>query len=199
MENNTLISHELEEMRSQINLLKEKLDKQVIVNDMHIRQSMKAKASDMSRVIRRGIGGGIFALLYCPVVFIIHDFSTAFTIVTFVMLAVCLALTVYQHRYLKKVDFSQGNMVEIAKVVGRLRKHYRQWPMIAAPLIIIPWVGWFMYESWSMSTGVDGMFFCIGALVGGVIGGIIGYSMDRKVVSKADEILSQLEELQKDE
>ena len=33
MENNTLISHELEEMRSQINLLKEQLDKQTIVND----------------------------------------------------------------------------------------------------------------------------------------------------------------------
>lgn len=58
MENNTLISHELDEMRSQINLLKEQLEKQTIVNDRHILHSMKAKASDMSRIIRRSIGGG---------------------------------------------------------------------------------------------------------------------------------------------
>lgn len=128
-----------------------------------------------------------------------YDFSTAFIIVTFVMLAVCCALTVYQYLYLKKLDFSQGNMVEIAKAVGKLRKHYGQWTKILAPLLIIPWTGWFMYEAWSMNSGVDGMIFCIGALVGGVIGVIIGYSMNRKVISKADEILSQLEELQNGE
>lgn len=199
MENNTLISHELDEMRSQINLLKEQLEKQTIVNDRHILHSMKAKASDMSRIIRRSIGGGIFAILYCPMILLMYDFSTAFIIVTFVMLAVCCALTVYQYLYLKKLDFSQGNMVEIAKAVGKLRKHYGQWTKILAPLLIIPWTGWFMYEAWSMNSGVDGMIFCIGALVGGVIGVIIGYSMNRKVISKADEILSQLEELQNGE
>ncbi len=199
MENNTLLSHELEEMRSQINLLKEQLDKQTIVNDRHIRNSMKAKASDMSRIIRGSIIGGIFAVLYCPVVFILNDFSPAFIIVTAVMLAVCFALTVYQYRYLKKVDFSQGSLVEIAKAVGKLRKHYGQWTRITAPLIIIPWVGWLMYESIMVNTGVDGMIFCVGALVGAVVGGIVGYSLNRKVISKADEILSQLEDLQKDE
>ena len=41
------------------------------------------------------------------------------------------------------------------------------------------------------------MFLCIGAVVGAFIGGLIGYSVNRKVISKADEILSQVEELQK--
>lgn len=198
MENNTLISHELEEMRSQINLLKEKLDKQTIINDRHIRHSMRVKATDMGRIIRRTMLGGIFAVLYCPMFFINNDFSPAFIIVTTVMLAVCFALTVYQYMYLKRVDFSQGNMVEIAKTVGRLRKHYARWTKICAPLIIIPWIGWFMYETLSINTGSEGMFLCIGAAVGVFIGGLIGYSVNRKVISKADEILSQVEELQKD-
>lgn len=197
MENNTLISHELEEMHSQINLLKEKLDKQTIINDKHIRHSMRVKATDMGRIIRRTMLGGIFAVLYCPMFFIYNDFSPAFIIVTTVMLAVCFALTVYQYMYLKRVDFSQGNMVEIAKTVGRLRKHYARWTKICAPLIIIPWIGWFMYET-LINTGSEGMFLCIGAAVGAFIGGLIGYSVNRKVISKADEILSQVEELQKD-
>ena len=38
MENSTLVSNELEQMRAQIGALKEKLDKQVIINDQHIRR-----------------------------------------------------------------------------------------------------------------------------------------------------------------
>ena len=198
MENNTLFSHELEEMRMQINLLKEQLDKQTIVNDRHIRHSMKVKATDLSRIIRRTIFGGIFAVLYCPMIFIRMDFSPAFVIVTTVMLAACFASTVYQYRCVKKVDFSQGNLVEIAESVGKLRKHYAQWTKIAAPLIIIPWFGWLMYESYNIN-GQTGVVFSIGAAIGGIVGGVIGYSINRKVINKADEILSQLEELQKGE
>lgn len=198
MENNTLFSHELEEMRMQINLLKEQLDKQTIVNDRHIRHSMKVKATDLSRIIRRTIFGGIFAVLYCPMIFIRMDFSPAFVIVTTVMLAACFAITVYQYRYVKKVDFSQGNLVEIAESIGKLKKHYAQWTKIIAPLIIIPWVGWLVYESYILN-GQTGIVFSIGAVVGGIIGGVVGYNINRKVINKADEILAQLEELQKGE
>lgn len=198
MENNTLFSHELEEMRMQINLLKEQLDKQTIVNDRHIRHSMKVKATDLSRIIRRTIFGGIFAVLYCPMIFIRMDFSPAFVIVTTVMLAACFAITVYQYRYVKKVDFSQGNLVEIAESIGNLKKHYAQWTKIIAPLIIIPWVGWLVYESYILN-GQTGIVFSIGAVVGGIIGGVVGYNINRKVINKADEILAQLEELQKGE
>lgn len=198
MENNTLFSHELEEMRKQINLLKEQLDKQTIVNDRHIRHSMKVKATDLSRIIRRTIFGGIFAVLYCPMIFIRMDFSPAFVIVTTVMLAACFAITVYQYRYVKKVDFSQGNLVEIAESIGKLKKHYAQWTKIIAPLIIIPWVGWLVYESYILN-GQTGIAFSIGAVVGGIIGGVVGYNINRKVINKADEILAQLEELQKEE
>ena len=48
MENNTLLSHELEQMRSQIGMLKQKLEQQTIVNDRHIRNSMKSKISDLN-------------------------------------------------------------------------------------------------------------------------------------------------------
>ena len=194
MENNTIMSHELEEMRSQINALKEKLDQQTIVNDLHIRNSMKSKANDLNRTVKGTVGGGIFALIYCPVCFYWLGCSLPFVIVTTIILAVCLALTVRQKIVLGRMDFSQGSLVETAEALGRVRKHYVQWTKWAAPLIILPLYAWCMYEFIKLDKP-GGIFILIGATVGGIIGGAVGFSINRKVVRQANEILSQIEEL----
>ena len=94
---NTFMSHELEEMRVQINILKDKLERQTIVNENHIRNSMKSKANDLRKTIRGTVGCGIFAILYCPICFYYLGCSLPFVIVTTVMLAICLALTIRQN------------------------------------------------------------------------------------------------------
>ena len=198
MENNTLLSHELEEMRSQISLLKEKLDKQTIVNEEYIRRSMKSKANDMNRTIRGTLAAGVFALIYCPVLFAHYGCSVPFVIVTAVMLTACLGLTIRQKVVLGRLDFSQGNLIEVAKTLGNIRKHYIQWTRLAAPAIIIPWFAWCIYEFIRLENE-GGMFIMAGAVVGGIIGGIIGVRINRKVVRQANEILSQIEALQKGE
>lgn len=194
---NTFISHELEEMRSQINILKQQLEKQNIVNENHIRNSMKSKANDLRKTIRGTVGGGIFALLYCPICFYYLGCSLPFIVVTTVILAICLALTIRQNVVLGRMDFSQSNLVETAEALGRVRKHYIQWTRRAAPAIIVPLYAWCMYE-FIMLDKPGGIILLVCATVGGVIGGIIGLSINRKVVRKAEEILSQIEELQKD-
>lgn len=194
---NTFISHELEEMRVQISILKDKLEKQTIVNENHIRLSMKSKAGDLNRTIRFTVGGGIFALVYCPIVFAYLGCSMPFVIVTTVILAVCLILTIRQKVLLGRLDFSQGNLVEIAQSLGNIRKHYIRWTRLFAPAIIIPWYAWCMYEFVNMDSA-GGMIICICGTIGGIIGGVIGVGINRKVVRKADEILSQIEELQKE-
>ena len=60
-----MISHELEEMRAQLGTLKEKLEKQTIINESHIRNSMKSKMSDINRTVTGTIIAGVFALVYC--------------------------------------------------------------------------------------------------------------------------------------
>lgn len=199
MENNTLISNELEAMRQQIGLLRDKLEKQTIVNEMHIRRSMKTKRSEMTRVVAGSIFGGVFALVYCPWFFYTQELSVAFIVFTAVMLAVCLVLTIRQQYILKSLDFSQGNLVETAAVLSKVRKHYKEWYKVAIPLIIF-WFGWLMYEMIStLGTDAKVIGFCAGAVIGGLIGGFVGFRMNRKVVDKANEILDQIEELQKGE
>lgn len=196
MEENTLISRELEEMRSQIGILKEKLDKQTIVNGMHIRNSMKSKASDMNRIIWGSIIAGMFALPYCTWFFWSQHLSVCFIIATAVMLAVCLGLTIAQQVTLRRMDFSQSNLVDVATKLNKVRTHYRNWWKTAIPLLTA-WFAWLMYEIIScMGTGPYVIGFCCGVLVGGIIGGIIGFRINRKVICKANEILDQIEELQ---
>ena len=198
MENNTFISNELEEMRSQISALKEKLDKQTIVNEEHIRRSMKSKMSDINKTVTATIVLGIIALVYCTWFFYSQGCSLVFVGATAVMLAVCLGLTIGQKVSLGRMDFSKGNLIETAEGLSKIKTHYQNWHKIAIPTIIV-WVAWMLYE---MNTllGLDSPMaigFCCGALVGCIFGGIAGHRINRKIVHKATEILDQIEELQR--
>ena len=189
---NTFISHELDEMRSQINALKEKLEKQTIVNEEHIRRSMKSKMSDINKTVTVTIILGIFALVYCTWFFYSQSCSLAFVISTAVMLAICLGLTIGQ-------KITQGNLIDTAQTLSKIKTHYQNWHKIAIPVLVV-WFAWLMYEMTSV-LGINSPMaigFCCGAAVGGIIGGVIGFRINRKIVRKACEILEQIEELQKE-
>ena len=184
MENNTLLSHELEQ--------------QAIVNDTHIRNSMKSKISDLNRTVLGTIFVGIFAVIFAPMTFYNQGCSLLFVIGTAVMLAACLGLTIAQKINLSRMtDLSQSNLVETAEKINKTRTHYKEWYRIAIPMILV-WVGWMIYEMVN-AIGIESPtaigFYC-GAGVGLLIGGIIGSRINRKVVLQANEILAQIEELQ---
>ena len=107
MENNTLVSNELEQMRAQIGALKEKLDKQAIINDQHIRRSMKSRMSDINKTVTATIFLGVFALVYSTWFFYRQGCSIGFTILTGLMLAVCLGLNIGQNNIPGKTDLSK--------------------------------------------------------------------------------------------
>jgi hypothetical protein len=196
MENNTFVSQELEDMRAQIAILKDKLDKQTIVNDTHIRNSMKSKRSEMTRTIGITIFAGVLAIPYCIGVFCYMGLSPVFIAATGLMLAVCVWLTIKQQLTLKGLDFSQGKLLEVAEKLNKVKVHYHEWIKIALPMLII-WFSWLMYEVIT-HCGIEEpmtMGFCVGAAIGGVVGGIVGYRTNRKIVRKSTEILEQIDEI----
>ena len=197
---NTFISQELEEMRSQIGILKKKLEEQTIINEEHIRRSMKSKMSDINRTVRATIVAGVFATIFCPMFFYGQGCSIWFVSATALMLVVCLGLTVVQKINLGKIDVSQGNLVETAAKLSKVKTHYKEWYKFAIPMILV-WLGWTIYEMTGM-LGLDTPYaigFCCGAGVGAIIGGFIGAKINRKVVRQASEVLAQIEDLQKGE
>ena len=198
MENNTLVSNELEQMRAQIGALKEKLDKQAIINDQHIRRSMKSRMSDINKTVTATIFLGVFALVYSTWFFYRQGCSIGFTILTGLMLAVCLGLTIAQKINLGKMDLSKGNLVETASYLSKLKSHYQNWYKIAIPMLVI-WFGLMMYEMTQILDLKSSMaigFYC-GAATGAIIGGVAGFRINKKVLRKATEIPEQIKALQK--
>lgn len=195
---NRLISHELEEMKIQIDNLKKKLEDQSIVNEKHIRNSFRRKISDINRTVTITIIVGIFALVYCTWFFHFKGLSLAFTIATGIMLAVCIILTLIQKIHLSRIDISTGNLLETARDISKIRSHYKEWYKTAIPMIII-WFGWMTYEiltRFEMTPMTIG--FLSGAATGVIIGGFVGDRINKKLINRAEELLGYIEELQKE-
>jgi hypothetical protein len=195
---NRLISHELEEMKIQIDNLKKKLEDQTIVNEKHIRNSFRIKISDINRTVTMTVIVGILALVYCTWFFHFKGLSLAFTIATGLMLAVCVLLTLIQKIQLSRIDISAGNLVETARDISKIRTHYKDWYKTAIPMIII-WFGWMTYEiltRFEMTPMTIG--FLSGAATGGILGGIIGGRINKKIINRTEELLGYIEELQKE-
>ena len=195
---NRLISHELEEMKIQIDNLKKKLEDQTIVNEKHIRNSFRTKISDINRTVTMTVIAGMFALVYCTWFFHFKGLSLAFTIATGLMLAVCVLLTLIQKIQLSRIDISAGNLVETARDISKIRTHYKDWYKTAIPMIII-WFGWMTYEiltRFEMTPMTIG--FLSGAATGGILGGIIGGRINKKIINRTEERLGYIEELQKE-
>ena len=195
---NRLISHELEEMKIQIDNLKKKLEDQTIVNEKHIRNSFRTKISDINRTVTMTVIAGILALVYCTWFFHFKGLSLAFTIATGLMLAVCVLLTLIQKIQLSRIDISAGNLVETARDISKIRSHYKEWYKTAIPMIII-WFGWMTYEiltRFEMTPMTIG--FLSGAATGGILGGIIGGRINKKIINRTEELLGYIEELQKE-
>ena len=195
---NRLISHELEEMKIQIDNLKKKLEDQTIVNEKHIRNSFRIKISDINRTVTMTVITGILALVYCTWFFHFKGLSLAFTIATGLMLAVCVLLTLIQKIQLSRIDISAGNLVETARDISKIRTHYKDWYKTAIPMIII-WFGWMTYEiltRFEMTPMTIG--FLSGAATGGILGGIIGGRINKKIINRTEELLGYIEELQKE-
>ena len=194
MEN--IYSQELEEMRSQVAILKHKLDKQIIISDTHIRNSISAKRTDMTRIIAATIFIGLLSLPYCTWVFWKFGFSLYFIVATDIMLAVCIGLTIKQKQALKNLDFTQGNLIDVAEKLNKVKTHYHEWIKTAIPMILV-WVSWLVYEGLTkMESSPIQTGFMTGIGVGVILGGIFGYRINRKIVGKSTEILNQIQELQ---
>lgn len=199
MERKEYSFNELEDMRAQVEVLKKKIEKQAIVSRKNILHSMDAKTSDINRVIAWTIGLGVFALVYCTWFFWLMKLSMEFVIATAVMLALCLGLTIMQKVQFNRVDYSQGNLLETAQVINKMRRHYKNWYFVSVPMILV-WYGYLLYEVCRVYSEQEWlMYFIAGTGVGLLIGAIVGVRMNNKVVHRAEEILSQIEELKAEE
>lgn len=209
-ENNTMM--ELDQMREQMQVLRNKLDTQEIVNDKLVKNSVKSKMSWIKKLV-------YFEFLLIPFtalmgyvlkeMFNLSWFTYAFIVVLCAIDAVCDYRINVASLDLEKVE--KHNLSDtLQKLIAM--KQMRAKSFFIIMLLSIPLFIWASIEMWqNISTGtitfidnVPANIVYIGAyagLVGGIIGFFVGIYISihiyRKMQATNDEIIAQLEEFYK--
>ena len=184
---------ELQEMREQLAALKEKLNKQEVVNDRLIRDVLIKKKKSVDKNIWFVGICGLITITIGNWTFFDLGVSTWFLIGTTVLMLVSFLLTIIPHNWVKKADIQSGNLLVAAKQARRLRKLYKDWEIIGIVLSII-WAGWLFAELASAVDDKQLLYTLIGGgIFGGIIGGIVGLRVSRKTINTLDEMIQDIE------
>lgn len=204
MENN--INNELEQMRQQMKVLHEKLEKQEIINDKMIRRSVKSKMSWIKKFV-------YFEFILLPFIALIWYGIKVFFDLSWlnyiIMMVMCTFDAVWDYRInvasldLEKVE--QHNLKDTMQKLVTMKK-MRAKSFIIMMLLVILWFIWTGFEMWQhVSTIPYKEDFITGAAYGGCIGGIIGaivgifaaFRIYRKMQNTNDELIAQIDDFTK--
>ena len=198
---NTMETNEIMEMREQLAALKKQLDTQEIINDRLIKEAMSSKLSSINR---SAIWICVVCLIMIPLGYLNFQrlgHSTAFCIATSMLFLICFVAIFLSHYRLRKSDIRNGNLITTYTEVARMRKIYKSWHYWSIPMLIV-WFAWLEYEIYIAQANEDItalLMISASGIFGGVIGGIIGLRIHKRTLRTADDLLRQIEELQKSE
>ena len=188
--------NELEQMRQEMASLKEKLDRQTIISEEHIRRSMCDK---VRRIKTQTVVLSITALagiaLCSWILYGKIGLSLAFTVCNGLFLTAAAAFSVWSVLRLHPADMMGENLVEAGREVARMKRLGRTWKKFAYPFLVV-WFVWLVLECRAVGLGSE---LVQGFLLGcgfGLAGGLVcGFLYDRKQTAVLDGLLKQIDEL----
>ena len=192
MENTNTITEqqELETLRSQMDILRNKLERENIINEKLMRETMRSRVSTINRQGWISIAAAICMVLWFPLCF--NTLSKAFIITTIVFMLVDAILTYIMHKQVDERQLMSEDMRTVANKMKTLKKRYQWSTAIELPLVIA-WCVWFCYEVIQM-TGEPWQFMAGAVAFGALIGFFIALKMYRKVIDNCNAIIQQIEE-----
>ena len=198
MENNIQFK-ELQELRKQLTLLNNKLEKQEIVNDKLIRNSLKNKISNINRT---GIVLCALVVIATPIIAFNYahylNFSLALNIFTCAFMAIALIYTIWSHWGLSS-NLLNGDLITASTTIMRTRRRYKRWSYFSYPWLVV----WLCWNGWEVYTKIDNREMLLGIIVGGIIGliigGIYGWRQRNKIYRNIDAMLQDIADLTSEE
>lgn len=190
---------ELEDMRQQMNTLKNKLEKQEIVNDHIVRRSMKKEVNNITRRNNIIMALSVLMVPYGYWCFVkLSHLSIAFWIGTSIFMLICGAATFYNSHKISDPELMSNNLVEASKKVASAKKFESNWLLLGVPAVIL-WMGWFFYEVYQIQGGGFNNGFFWGGCIGGIIGAFFGFKMHFKTQRQYQDIIDQIEDITKED
>ena len=186
---------ELQEMREQMAALKDKLNKQEMVNDRLIRNVLSQKMKVVNKNAWVSGLSSLFVITFGNFLFYHMGLSVWFLIGTTVMMVFCVAVTWVSHSWVSSNEIAKGDLLKVAKQAHRLQKVYKNWKYIALPMVMV-WLAWLVMEYAAEVQDKTMLISMVsGLLVGGLVGGLVGIRQNKKVIRELDEMIAQIEEM----
>ncbi len=182
---------ELEELKTQFNLLNEKLEKQQIINENLIKESMRRKISYVERFHKiYYIVAAVIIPLFVAIM-LLYKAHWAFIAFAFITLIVEMMLHYKGYRILNPKVLLDLNLVGAMERVSRFKKQYKVVTcimLIPAIFIFVMSVGLITNYTFHMGTTIYYGVFILVAMIWEFI-------RTKKLFTRLDEILRQIKEL----
>lgn len=184
---------EFQEMRQQMDLLKEKLNRQEVVNEQLMRRTTESRLNRLSfnRRVKR------IYLIVCMVVIpamLVEGVGLPvwFSLATVAMLAISL---VYHEAFMEHIsadDLNRYSIHEISNKAVRLKEQGARWLWIGIPMLIA-WLMTFIYVvQQRFDLEAEGQYILYGIVSGIIIGASLGFIIYRKQRRMIDDLRSDL-------
>ncbi|MBQ8098262.1 MAG: hypothetical protein IJ244_01930 [Bacteroidaceae bacterium] len=163
---NTIPVNEMDDLREQIALFKQRLNQQEIINDRLMRHSMNARLGIFTKA---SVIIDVIGLFLTPIIFVaLHRIGIPwyFGIVVPLMVIAELAYNISSHRLLQRLFAVGTDLVSVRRGLLRFKRTERLWMLISVPLILL----WMLAFYWQM-----GLFS--GELTGKSAAGIVMSAM----------------------
>ena len=187
----------LEEMRSQITILKEKVDKQAIVDDKLIHNVINTHTSDIKRKVFIAIVCGLLTICMSPFAFH-HNLglSWMFVIATDILMIYCISMEMYYKRMIADKTLMNASVLEVAQTVSRFKSGYKRYTLINWVVLLPIWLIWMFVEMYFNFSDNMELFWAMaaGLGLGIVVGGIIGLRLFVRIIDNANQIIKEIQE-----
>ena len=185
----------LREMQQQMQQLREKLNKEQIINERLLQKSCRQTVDRLKFKSNLPIVFAIIAIL-CSPAYLSFGLSPWFLILTCVLMLVSIVATILTNRHIPQMD---KDLVTATNELTRYKKIHAEWLKFSIPALII-WLGCLIWDFLKNQTISQAKLigFLAGISTGLILGILLGLKIRRDQLNAADELISQIEELQKD-
>ncbi len=184
---------ELQELKVQFNLISEKLEKQAIINESLIKESMKRKISYVERFYKWYFAALVVVIPLLTAILLYKNAHWGLVVFTLVALLVESMLYFRGYRTLNSKELMVMGFVDAMERVSLFKKRFSlvtKIMMIPSLIIFVMFIGLFTNYTFDVGYVIYYGLFILAAL-------IWEYTRKKKMFAKLDTLLEQIKELRK--